>query len=297
MDINKDQLNRMKDDQGFIAALDQSGGSTPAVLARYGIDDSQYKNEEEMFELVHKMRTRIVTNISFDGNRILGAILFKHTMRNRMEGLYTADYLWQRKNIVPFLKIDNGLSEENDGVQLMKPIPELNELLTESKKYNIFGTKMRSVIKRYDEIGIQKLMDQQFDIARTIFNMGLIPIIEPEVDINSTEKEKIEIYLRDLISKKLDELNDGQLVMLKLTIPERQDFYSSLMDHSNVVRIVALSGGYSREEANRRLSNQHGLIASFNRALAEGLDTRQSDEEFTNVLNGSIDSIYMASTQ
>lgn len=297
MGINIDQLNRMKNDQGFIAALDQSGGSTPTALARYGIDESQYKNEEEMFELVHRMRARIISNISFDDNRILGAILFKHTMRNKVEGLYTADYLWQIKNILTFLKIDSGLLEEDDGVQLMKPIPDLNESLDEAKKYNVFGTKMRSVIKQYNEAGIKRVVDQQFDLARMIFNVGLIPIIEPEIDINSTEKEKIEVYLRELIIKKLDELSDGQLVMLKLTIPEQQDFYGSLMKYSNVIRTVALSGGYSRDEANRRLFNQHGLIASFSRALSEGLNVNQSNEEFTNILNNSIESIYKASIQ
>ncbi len=297
MQIKTEQLKRIKFGKGFIAALDQSGGSTPAALAAYGIDKNQYSKQEEMFELVHQMRTRIVTNSGFNGDRILGAILFKQTMRSKVNGLYTADYLWQQKRIVPFLKIDNGLEDLSDGVQLMAPISELDELLAEAKEYNIFGTKMRSVIKDYNEAGIQKIVDQQFDLAKIICNADFVPIIEPEVSISSIEKEKIEMYLRDLIINKLDGLNDQQKVMLKLTIPERQNFYSSLMEHRNVIRVVALSGGYSRQEANRRLSVQHGLIASFSRALVEGLSVTQSDKEFSKVLKDNIDSIYEASVR
>lgn len=295
MGINIEQLNLIKNGKGFIAALDQSGGSTPTVLEVYGVDKTSYQNEEEMYKLVHEMRTRMLSNANFNSGRILGAILFKHTMRNQVGGLFTADYLWQQKNIVPFLKIDNGLQDVVNGVQLMKPIPELNDILNEAKSYNVFGTKMRSVIKEYNEQGIQTLLEQQFNFAKTICSAGLVPIVEPEVDINSPEKEKIEIYLRDLISKKLDELNDDQLVMLKLSIPELPDFYSPLMNHKNIVRVVAMSGGYSMQEANERLYNQHNLIASFSRALAEGLSISQNDEQFSQRFKENIDSIYDAS--
>lgn len=293
--MNTTQLEKMKSGKGFIAALDQSGGSTPVALAKYGIDESKYQNEDQMFQLVHQMRARTLSNQSFNGERILGAILFKHTMRNKVEDLFTADYLWQKKNIVPFLKIDDGLAELSDGVQMMKPIPELNALLEEAKSYNIFGTKMRSVIKEYNPESMKKLVDQQFEFAKIICAAGLVPIVEPEVDINATEKEAIEMHLRELLIDGLNELDDNQLVMLKLTIPEQKDFYSPLMDHKNVVRVVALSGGYSKEEANDRLSNQHNLIASFSRVLAEGLSVDQNDEQFTAVLESNIDSIYNAS--
>lgn len=295
--INLEQLNRMKSGKGFVAALDQSGGSTANALAGYGIDDSRYENQKQMFDLIHEMRTRIISNPSFDTDRILGAILFSETMFSKIEDLYTADYLWQKKRIVPFLKVDNGLENTVDGVQLMKPIPELDGLLDAAKKFNIFGTKMRSVIKEYNEDSIKKLVDQQFELAKIICEAGLVPILEPEVDINSPEKETIEIHLRDLLVEGLNNLSNNQLVMLKLTIPEQKDFYSSLMGYEKVVRVVALSGGYSQVEANQRLLNQQNLIASFSRALAEGLNVDQTNEEFTKTLESNINNIYIASTQ
>lgn len=295
--INLEQLNRMKSGKGFVAALDQSGGSTTNALAGYGVDDTRYDNQKQMFDLIHEMRTRIISNPSFDGDRILGAILFSETMFSKIEDLYTADYLWQKKHIVPFLKVDNGLENTVDGVQLMKPITELDGLLDAAKKFNIFGTKMRSVIKEYNEDSIKKLVDQQFELAKIICEAGLVPILEPEVDINSPEKETIEIHLRDLLVEGLNNLTDNQLVMLKLTIPEQKDFYSSLMSYEKVVRVVALSGGYSQAEANQRLLNQQNLIASFSRALAEGLNVDQTYEEFTKNLESNVNSIYIASTQ
>ncbi|NCU30966.1 fructose bisphosphate aldolase [Candidatus Saccharibacteria bacterium] len=295
--MNLEQLNRMKSGKGFVAALDQSGGSTTNALAGYGVDDTRYDNQKQMFDLIHEMRTRIISNPSFDGDRILGAILFSETMFSKIEDLYTADYLWQKKHIVPFLKVDNGLENTVDGVQLMKPITELDGLLDAAKKFNIFGTKMRSVIKEYNEDSIKKLVDQQFELAKIICEAGLVPILEPEVDINSPEKETIEIHLRDLLVEGLNNLTDNQLVMLKLTIPEQKDFYSSLMSYEKVVRVVALSGGYSQAEANQRLLNQQNLIASFSRALAEGLNVDQTYEEFTKNLESNVNSIYIASTQ
>lgn len=293
--MNTDQLQRMRHDQGFIAALDQSGGSTPKALTAYGIDENTYHDEAEMYDLVHQMRTRIITSPAFSSQHILAAILFKQTMRSQIEGTDTADYLWQQKGVVPFLKIDDGLAEVSAGVQLMKPMPELPELLNEAKAKHIFGTKMRSVIKEYNEEGIAQVVDQQFVVARQIIDAGLVPIIEPEVDINATDKAKIEQRLRDLLLAALDALDPAQLVILKLTIPTEDNFYALLMDHSNVVRVVALSGGYSREDANEKLVRNHGLIASFSRALSEGLYAQQSDDEFNSTLQASIDSIYRAS--
>lgn len=285
----------MQHDQGFIVALDQSGGSTPGTLALYGVPETSYSNEDEMYDLVHQMRSRIITSPAFDSQHILGTILFKQTMRSQIDGVYTADYLWDKKGVVPFLKIDNGLLDQANGVQLLKPIPELNDLLNEAKERHIFGTKMRSLIKEYDENGIAQVVDQQFELARQISDAGFVPIIEPEVDINATDKVKIEALLRDLLQKALDSLAQQQLVMLKLTIPSEDNFYAPLMEHPNVIRVVALSGGYSRDDANERLSRNHGLIASFNRALSEGLTVDQTDDEFNSTLKTSVDSIYQAS--
>jgi len=285
----------MQHDQGFIVALDQSGGSTPGTLALYGVPETSYSNEDEMYDLVHQMRSRIITSPAFDNQHILGTILFKQTMRSRIDGIYTADYLWDIKKVVPFLKIDNGLLDQANGVQLLKPIPELNDLLNEAKERHIFGTKMRSLIKEYDENGIAQVVDQQFELARQISDAGFVPIIEPEVDINATDKVKIEALLRDLLQKALDSLAQQQLIMLKLTIPSEDNFYAPLMEHPNVIRVVALSGGYSRDDANERLSRNHGLIASFNRALSEGLTVDQTDDEFNSTLKTSVDSIYQAS--
>lgn len=293
--MNTEQLQRMKTGQGFIAALDQSGGSTPKALAAYGIAENKYSSEAEMYNLVHQMRTRIITSPAFDSQYILGAILFKQTMRSQIEGLDTGDFLWQRKGIVPFLKIDDGLAEQADGVQLMKPMPELAELLKEARKKNIFGTKMRSVIKELNEEGIAKVVDQQFEIARQIMAAGLVPIIEPEVDIHAPDKAKIEGVLRDKLLASLNTLDADQLVMLKLTIPSEDNFYAPLIAHPNVVRVVALSGGYSREEANEKLARNHGLIASFSRALGENLHADQTNEEFDAVLRETIEGIYKAS--
>lgn len=293
--MNIDQLNRMKNDKGFIAALDQSGGSTPKALAAYGIPETAYANEAEMFDLVHQMRTRIVTSPAFDRDYILGAILFKETMRRQIDGVDTVDYLWQQKGIVPFLKIDDGLAELSDGVQLMKSMPELASLLEEANAKHIFGTKMRSVIKENNQKGIKQIVDQQFELAKQISAVGLVPIIEPEVDIHADDKAGIEALLRDLLQASLNTLAKDQLVMLKLTIPTEDNFYQSLMSHPNVVRVVALSGGYSRDEANERLARNNGLIASFSRALAEGLRAEQADDEFNQTLKASIESIYKAS--
>ncbi len=285
----------MKIGQGFIAALDQSGGSTPKALAAYGITENSYAGEAEMYDLVHQMRSRIITSPAFDSKYILGTILFKQTMRSQIDGLDTGDFLWQRKGIVPFLKIDDGLAEQADGVQLMKPMPALAELLDEARSKNIFGTKMRSVIKECDRDGIAKVVDQQFEIARQIIAAGLVPIVEPEVDINAADKAKIEEVLRDLLLASLDTLSPDQLVMLKLTIPSEDDFYAPLISHPNVVRVVALSGGYSREEANEKLARNRGLIASFSRALSENLSASQTSEEFDAKLQETVEGIYRAS--
>lgn len=285
----------MRTGQGFIAALDQSGGSTPKALAAYGITESAYSNEAEMYDLVHQMRTRIITSPAFSSERILGAILFKHTMRNQIEGLDTADYLWQKKGIIPFLKIDDGLADQSNGVCLMKPMPELAGLLAEAKSKNIFGTKMRSVIKENNEAGIAAVVDQQFEVAKQIIAAGLVPIVEPEVDINATDKPGIETALRDKLLASLDTLSPDQLVMLKLTIPSEDNFYAPLIAHPNVVRVVALSGGYSREEANEKLARNHGLIASFSRALSEDLNAGQTEEEFDTALRSTVEGIYQAS--
>ncbi|RXM45339.1 fructose bisphosphate aldolase [Flavobacterium sp. YO64] len=293
--MNSEQLNRMHSGKGFIAALDQSGGSTPKALALYGIQESSFSNDEEMYTLVHEMRTRIIKSPAFDSKYILGAILFENTMDRKIDGLWTADYLWEKKQIVPFLKVDKGLADLANGVQLMKPISNLDELLTRAVERNVFGTKMRSVIKEANAAGIREVVEQQFAVGIQIFKKGLIPIIEPEVDIYSADKTKSEEILKEEILKQLKALDKDVKVMLKLSIPTVNDFYSELMSNPNVVRVVALSGGYSREDANDRLAQNHGLIASFSRALSEGLSAQQSDDDFNNTLKHTIKAIYDAS--
>lgn len=292
---NIEQLNLMHSRKGFIAALDQSGGSTPKALAGYGVLGNQYKNEEEMYTLVHEMRTRIIKSPAFDSKYILGAILFENTMDRKIDGQWTADYLWEKKHIIPFLKVDKGLTDLADGVQLMKPISNLDELLDRAVERNIFGTKMRSVIKEANQKGIQEVVKQQFEVGLQIFKKGLVPIIEPEVDIYSPDKQKSEEILKEEIQKQLSLLNKEVKVILKLSIPTVNNFYSDLMSDPHVVRVVALSGGYSLEEANKKLEKNHGLIASFSRALSEGLSTQQLDSEFNARLENSIKEIYEAS--
>ena len=281
---------------GFIAALDQSGGSTPKALANYGVSESEFTNDEEMYQLVHNMRTRIITSPSFSGERILGAILFENTIDREVDGRNTSEYLWEVKNVVPFLKVDKGLADEANGVQLMKPMPELDNLLARARDKGIFGTKMRSVIKTANRAGVNAVVDQQFEIGVRIVEAGLVPIIEPEVDIHSPEKNQAEILLKEALLNHLDRLGEGQYVMLKLTLPEQDNFYDACINHSNVLRVVALSGGYSREEANSRLTKNHNMVASFSRALTEGLSAQQSDDEFNALLDGSIESIVQASS-
>ena len=293
--MNQDQLKRLKEDKGFIAALDQSGGSTPKALKAYGIQEDAYSNEEEMFDLVHQMRSRIITSPSFNKDRILAAILFKVTMEGQIEGKDTADYLWEVKGIVPLLKIDNGLADEENGVQLMKPMPELDQLLDRANEKHIFGTKMRSVINSLNEDGIKQVVDQQFEVAKQIIAKGLVPIIEPEVTITAENKAEIEEVLEKELKAHLDQLEDDQLVMLKLTLPEKANLYADLITHKNVVRVVALSGGYSLEESNKRLSQNHNLTASFSRTLVEGLSFDQAQEEFDKTLDKTLESIYQAS--
>jgi fructose-bisphosphate aldolase class I len=293
--MDQEQFDKVASAPGFIAALDQSGGSTPKALKLYGVEESEYSGEAEMFDAMHAMRTRIVTSPSFGGDRILGAILFEMTMDREIEGKGSAEYLWSVKNVVPFLKVDKGLADEVDGVQVMKPMPGLDELLSRAVAKGVFGTKMRSVIKQADPAGIKAVVAQQFEVGRQIVAAGLVPIIEPEVDIHCPQKAEAEELLRTEILAELDALGEGQHVMLKLTPPEGDDFYAPLVAHPNVLRVVALSGGYPREEANERLSRQHGVIASFSRALTEGLSAQQSDAEFDATLDSSIASIYAAS--
>ena len=293
----ENQLKKMKNDPGFIAALDQSGGSTPDALLHYGIKKDSWSTDDEMFSIVHQMRTRIITSPSFTGERILAAILFEDTMDRDIEGLPTADYLWNTKRVVPFLKVDKGLATENDGVQLMKPMPALAALLAKAKAKNIFGTKMRSLIKQAHAAGIKNIVSQQFAVAAQIIAAELVPIIEPEVDIHCPEKAKAEQLLKAAILEKLNELPANRPVMLKLTLPEKDDFYADCVSHPNVVRVVALSGGYTRDKANNRLRRNHGIVASFSRALLEGLFAQQSDAEFNAVLDASIQSIFEASTR
>lgn len=292
--MNKEQFDKIKNGKGFIAALDQSGGSTPKALADYGVAEDQYSNDDEMFTLVHEMRTRIVTSPSFNGDKILGAILFEQTMDREVEGKHTGDYLAD-KGIVPFLKVDKGLAEQQDGVQLMKPISDLDTLLSRANDHKIFGTKMRSNILEFNKEGIDQVVHQQFVIAKEIIAKYLVPIIEPEVNIHSEQKEEIEAYLAEAIKKELDQLDEDQYVMLKLSIPTKTNQYNELINHPNVVRVVALSGGYSREDANKLLKSNDGLIASFSRALINDLNVDQSEEEFNQVLADTIDSIYDAS--
>jgi len=289
------QLDKIKNEPGFIAALDQSGGSTPKALANYGIAADAFSNEQEMYDLIHVMRSRIMTSPAFNGDRIMGAILFENTMDREVEGRDTADYLWEVKRVVPFLKVDKGLADEADGAQVMKPMPDLDQLLQKARQKHVFGTKMRSVIKTANATGIEAVVAQQFEVGRQIVDAGLVPIIEPEVDINSADKAATEEMLKSAILSHLDGLGDGQLVMLKLTLPEVDNFYADCIAHSRVLKVVALSGGYSRDEANRRLARQNGMVASFSRALTEGLSAGQSDEQFNQVLDASIESIFRAS--
>jgi fructose-bisphosphate aldolase class I len=282
---------------GFIAALDQSGGSTPKALGLYGIKPDAWSSEEEMYRVVHAMRTRIVTSPAFNGDRIIAAILFENTMDRDIEGQSTADYLWKVKKVVPILKVDQGLAEEQDGVQLMKPIKGLDALLKKAKSKRIFGTKMRSVIKQANEKGIAAIVAQQFELAKQIVAAGLVPIVEPEVDIKCPDKAKAEKLLKAGILAELDKLNKDQTVMLKLTLPEQDNFYADCIDHPRVLKVVALSGGYSREEANRKLARNHRMVASFSRALAEGLTSQQTDAEFNKTLDASIQSIFDASSK
>jgi fructose-bisphosphate aldolase class I len=291
----KAQLETMQTHPGFIAALDQSGGSTPGALRAYGIKDGTWSNEAEMFAIVHQMRTRIMTSPAFTGERILGAILFENTVDRDVEGKPTADYLWTVKRVVPFLKVDKGLGAESRGVQLMKPIPELGALLDKANVKRIFGTKMRSFIKQANGAGIEDIVSQQFAIARQIIAAGLVPIVEPEVDIHCPEKAAAEHILKAAILGELDALPADHLVMLKLTLPDEDDLYAELVSHPKIVRVVALSGGYSREEGNRRLRRNHGVVASFSRALVEGLSAQQSDAEFNARLDTSVQSIFDAS--
>ena len=296
IETSSEQLKKMKTSPGFVAALDQSGGSTPKALAAYGVKEDGWTDEEGMYALVHQMRTRIITSPSFTGQRILGAILFENTMDREIQGRPTADYLWEVKEIVPFLKVDNGLASEKNGVQLMKPMPQLPDLLAKASAKNIFGTKMRSLIKQADETGIQDIVNQQFEIASQINALGMVPIIEPEVDIHSPEKEAAEELLKKHLLQKLDQLPKGQHVFLKLSIPTEDDLYLDFVTHPAVVRTLALSGGYSRDEGNERLRRNRGIIASFSRALLEGLTAQQSDAEFNSELDAAVESIYQAST-
>ena len=294
--MNSQQFDRMKSGLGFIAALDQSGGSTPKALKLYGLSEADYKNESEMFDLVHQMRTRIIKSPTFTSQKILAAILFEMTMNRTIDGVGTAEYLWKEKGIVPILKIDNGLLDEVDGVQLMKPIPELAQRLSDANSHGVFGTKMRSVIKSANPIGISNIVKQQFEFAQTILEAGLYPIIEPEVDIKAADKLECEKLLKTELLKHLETLATDKPVMLKLTIPSEANFYQDLISHPKVLRVVALSGGYSREEANSLLAKNKGLIASFSRALTEGLSAQQTEDEFNESLSQAVEGIFQAST-
>jgi fructose-bisphosphate aldolase class I len=293
--MNQEQLARMRSGDGFIAALDQSGGSTPKALRLYGIEENEYSGDAQMFDLIHGMRSRMVTSPSFGGDRVLGAILFEGTMDRDIEGQGSADYLWKTKGVIPFLKIDKGLADDADGVQLMKPMPELDALLAKGASKGIFGTKMRSVIKEANKAGIDAVVAQQFAVGRQILVAGLVPIIEPEVDITSATKKEAEVLLKAALLAELNAQPADQPVMLKLTLPEVDDFYQELVNHPSVLRVVALSGGYSREESNQRLSRNHGVIASFSRALTEGLSAKQSEAEFNATLDSTIQGIFDAS--
>lgn len=290
-----DMLDKVTNQAGFIAALDQSGGSTPKALRLYGVEESEYSGDNEMFSKVHEMRTRIITSPAFTGERVLGAILFENTLDRQIEGKSTAHYLWQNKQVVPFLKVDKGLFDEEDGVQMMKPIEGLDSLLAKANRQDVFGTKMRSVAKLANAKGVKALVRQQFEVGKQIIAAGLIPIIEPEVDINSPEKAEAEALLKLEVLAQLDNLEEGQVVMLKLTLPEVADFYKPLVDHPKVLKVVALSGGYCRKDANAMLAQNHGVIASFSRALSEGVSAKQTDDEFNTLLDSSIESIFQAS--
>ena len=290
-----DQAEKMTSGPGFVAALDQSGGSTPKALKLYGIDENAYKNDDQMFDLIHQMRCRIMQSPAFNGNKVIGAILFENTMDREVAGKSAADFLWDERRIVPFLKVDKGLADENNGVQLMKPMPELESLLERATAAGIFGTKMRSVINRADNTGIEENVSQQFEIGQTILGYGLVPIIEPEVNIKIEDKAEAEEILLENLMKHLDALQGEQKVMLKLTLPEKANLYSPAIDHAKVMRVVALSGGYTREDSNQRLRSNLGMTASFSRALTEGLSAQQSDEIFNNTLSQTINDIYEAS--
>ena len=292
---NPQQLERMRSSKGFIAALDQSGGSTPKALALYGVSEAEYSGEVQMFDAMHAMRSRMVKSKSFQGDRVLGAILFEGTMDRDIDGLGSAEFLWAKKQVIPFLKVDKGLADEHDGVQVMKPMPELDVLLQRAVQKGIFGTKMRSVIKLANKVGIEAVVAQQFAVARQIISHGLVPIIEPEVDIKSPQKAAAEVLLREALLAELNQQPATQPVMLKLTLPDTANFYADLVRHPSVLRVVALSGGYSRDEANRRLGENHGVIASFSRALSEGLSAQQSEAEFDALLGATIQEIYAAS--
>jgi fructose-bisphosphate aldolase class I len=293
--MNEEQLQKMREGRGFIAALDQSGGSTPKALKLYGIPEDSWSGDDGMFDLIHEMRARIIKSPAFNGDRILGAILFEKTMDRQIDGIDTGDYLWGKKHIVPILKIDKGLEAEADGVQLMKPMPGLDELLERGVAKNMFGTKERSVIKLADPKGVPAIADQQFEVGKQVLRHGLVPILEPEIDIHSPEKAQAEELLKQALLSGLGQVPEGQQVMFKLTLPETDGFYTELVEHPKVLRVVALSGGYSREEANARLSRNHGVVASFSRALTEGLSAQQSDEEFDAALDAAVSSIFAAS--
>ena len=293
--MKQEMLSQMKSGKGFIAALDQSGGSTPKALKLYGLDETSYSNESEMFDRIHEMRTRLITSPAFNGERVIGAILFEMTMDRSVEGLGSAEYLWQRKHVVPFLKVDNGLADEVDGVQLMKPIPQLGARIESANRHGVFGTKMRSVINLANSSGIRSIVAQQFEFGKEIIAGGLIPIIEPEVNIKSAEKQEAEVILKQELLEFVASLSADQNIMLKLSLPTEADLYKELVAHPRVVRVVALSGGYSRDEANALLAKNHGVIASFSRALTEGLTAQQSDSEFNVALDRTIQSIYEAS--
>ena len=293
--MNQEMAEKFRSAQGFIAALDQSGGSTPKALKLYGIEESEYSGDDQMFDLVHQMRTRIIKNAAFNGDRVLAAILFEGTMDRDIDGVGSAEYLWNSKNIVPVVKVDKGLADEENGAQVMKPMPELDGLLSRAREKGVFGTKMRSVIKDNNDAGVAAVVNQQFDIGLQILDAGLVPIIEPEVDILSATKAEIEESLRDKLAASLDRVPEGKQVVFKLSLPSQANFYSPLIDHPKVMRVVALSGGYSRDEACTMLAANHGMIASFSRALSEGLTAQMSEEEFTSTLDAAIAEIYAAS--
>lgn len=293
--MNSEQFQKIKTAKGFIAALDQSGGSTPTALSRYGVNDSDYSSEAEMFDWIHRMRTRVITSPAFTGERILGSILFEMTMDRQIDGMGSAEYLWQQKNIVPFLKVDKGLAEESDGAKIMKPMPDLDDVLARAITHGVFGTKMRSVIKLGNEAGVGAVVRQQFEVGRQIIGAGLVPIIEPEIDIRSPEKAEAEVLLKAALLAKIGQLGADEFIMLKLTLPEEDNFYADFVEHPSVLRVAALSGGYTRAEANALLAKNHGVVASFSRALTEGLTAQQSQAEFDAALDDSIKSIYEAS--